>query len=124
MMQLASSLVFGTFNVQLVKYGGDIAVGALGILMSVAMIIIFTCIAINLAGQPIISFNHGANLPARVKQTLLTGMWWATVVCVVGFVLTQIFPHAIIKAFNKDNKELLEVGERGMRLLMFRNNFV
>ena len=92
-MQMAASLVQGTFNTQLVKYGGDLAVGAMGIINSVAMLIIMSIIAINMAIQPIIGFNYGARNFRRVKETLMIAIKAATLISIGGFVLvdTRIF---------------------------------
>jgi len=117
-MQLASSLVFGTFNVQLVKYGGDIAVGAMGIILSIAMLMVMTIIAINMAAQPIISFNFGGKDYGRVKETLVISLIAATIVSIVGFMAGELFPRSIIKLFNTNDAELLEIGVRGLRLFL------
>lgn len=117
-MQMASSLVFGTFNIQLVKYGGDLAVGAMGVIMSVAMLLVMTIIAINMAAQPIIGFNYGAKDYKRVKQTLVIGLIFATIISILGFALSELFPRTIIKAFNNDSQDLLEIGTRGLRIFL------
>lgn len=117
-MQLASSLVFGTFNVQLVKYGNDIAVGAMGIVLSVANLLVMSIIAINLATQPIISFNFGGKDYRRVKETLMIGLIAATAISIIGFLFGEIFPRSVIKLFNSEDAELLEIGVRGLRLYL------
>ncbi len=117
-MQLAASMVQGTFNTQLVKYGGDIAIGAMGIINSVSMLLVMSIIAINMAAQPIIGFNHGARNHRRVKETLITGIKAATAICVGGFLLVQLFPGAIIRLFNTDNAELLQIGRHGLRVFL------
>jgi len=117
-MQLASSIVFGTFNVQLVKYGGDIAVGAMGIILSIAMLLVMTIVAVNMAAQPIISFNYGGQNFRRVKETLVISLMVATVISVVGFLLGELFPRTVIKLFNSKDAELLEIGVRGLRIFL------
>ncbi|MCU4174372.1 MATE family efflux transporter [Carboxylicivirga sp. N1Y90] len=117
-MQLASSVVFGAFNVQLVKYGGDIAVGAMGIIMSIAMLLVMTIIAINMAAQPIISFNYGLKDFSRVKQTFVLSLWFATLISIIGFLLGEFFPRTIIKLFNTEDLQLLEIGVRGLRIFL------
>ncbi|TRX61167.1 MATE family efflux transporter [Carboxylicivirga sp. M1479] len=117
-MQLASSLVFGTFNIQLVKYGGDLAVGAMGVIMSVAMLLVMTVIAINMAAQPIIGFNYGSKNYKRVRETLIISLIFATIISILGFALSELFPRTIIKAFNNDSAELLDIGTRGLRIFL------
>ena len=117
-MQLASSAVFGLFNLQLIKYGSDMAIGAMGVIISIAMLLIMTIISINMAMQPIIGFNYGAKNYSRVKDTLVIAMIAATVVSVVGFLIGQIFPGPIIRMFNNDSAELLEIGINGLRIFL------
>lgn len=117
-MQMASSMVQGTLNTQLVKYGGDMAVGAMGIINSVSMFLVMSVIAINMAAQPIIGFNYGAKNYKRVKQTLILGIKAATVISVLGWFVVELFPGTIIKAFNHNNVELLNIGIPGLRILL------
>ena len=117
-MQLAASLVFGTFNVQLIKYGGDIAIAAMGIIMSIAMLMIMTIIAVNMAAQPIIGFNYGAKNYTRVRQSLYIGLGFATFISVLGFGVGELFPKTIIKLFNNDSAELMTIGTRGLRIFL------
>lgn len=117
-MHLAASVVQATFNTQLIKHGGDMAIGAMGIINSVAMLLVMTIIAINMASQPIIGFNHGAKNYIRVKQTLIECMKAATFVAIVGFLIAQIFPGSIIRLFNNDTPELLTIGTQGLRIFL------
>ncbi|MBV5349508.1 MATE family efflux transporter, partial [bacterium] len=59
-MQIANSVVQGLINTKLIAFGGDLAVGAMGIVNSVLTLIVMAIVAINMATQPIISFNYGA----------------------------------------------------------------
>jgi putative MATE family efflux protein len=118
-MQMASSIVFGTFNIQLIKYGNDIAIGAMGIIMSIAMLLIMSVIAINMASQPITGFNYGAKNYKRVKRTLVIGLMASTAISVLGFVVSQLFPEFIIRLFNNTDKELMDVGVHGLRIFLF-----
>jgi len=117
-MQLASSLVQGTFNKQLMVYGNDYAIGAMGIINSVAMLLTMTIIAMNMASQPIIGFNFGAKNYRRVKQTLVIILKGATIVSTLGFAIAQLFPKEIISIFNTDNPELMSIGMHGMRIAL------
>jgi len=114
-MQLAASAVQAVLNTQLNRYGGELAVGAMGIINSVAQLLVMSIIAINMASQPIIGFNYGAQQYHRVRETLVTCFWAATFVALGGFVVTQLFPGAIIRIFNTDNPELFRLGQDGLR---------
>ncbi len=117
-MQLAGSVVHGLFNAQLIRYGGDLAVGAMGIINSVGMMVVFCVIAINMAAQPVIGFNYGARQFMRVKKTLKIALITATSMTTAGFLAVQIFPGAIIGIFIRNDARLLEIGVRGMRMLL------
>lgn len=117
-LQVSSSFVQGTFNTQLISYGGDIAPGALGIINSVAMLSTMTVIAITMAAQPIIGFNYGAKNYRRVKKIMFMGIIGGTVVSLGGFLLCQIFPAALVKLFNSSSAELLTMTVHGMRIFM------
>ncbi len=117
-MQIASSAVFGVFNIQLIKFGNDFAIGAMGVIISVTMLLVMTSIAITMAMQPIIGFNYGAKNFARVKQTLLISLVSATIICTFSLVVTEVFAKQIIEVFNKDSIELLEIGQKGLRLFL------
>ena len=70
-MQLVGRFVQALYNVQLVEYSNDIAIAAMGVINSVAMLIVMTVVALNMAAQPIFGFNYGAQNYARVKECLI-----------------------------------------------------
>ncbi|MRR09563.1 MATE family efflux transporter, partial [bacterium] len=106
------------FNIQLIKYGGDVAVGAMGIINGVAMMVVFCVIAINMAAQPIIGYNYGARQYPRVKRTLTIAIAAATAFTTAGFLAVELFPGAIIGLFNRSDPGLLRIGIPGMRVLL------
>lgn len=115
-MQLASSIVHALFNIQLVKYGNDIAVAANGIVMSVMSMIFMCIVAVNMATQPIIGFNFGAKNFDRVKTTLFKGIKIASLIAFGGFVIIEVMPGLIVKMFNHNDAELFNIGVRGIRI--------
>lgn len=117
-MQIAGSFVQGLYNIQLIKFSSDIAIAAMGIINSVAMLIVMTIVAINMAAQPIFGFNYGANNYKRVKDTLIICMKAATGIAIVGWLIVQFFPEMIVLAFNNSSKELLKVGTQGLRTFL------
>jgi len=117
-MQLAGSVIHAIFNIQLIRYGSDLAVGAMGIINGAGMMFVFCVIAVNMAAQPIIGFNYGARQFQRVKRTLKIALIAATAVTTAGFLAVQLFPAAIIGLFNRDDPRLLAIGVRGMRILL------
>jgi len=118
-MQLAGSFVQALYNMQLVEYSNDIAIAAMGVINSVAMLIVMSVVAINMASQPIYGFNYGAKNYSRVKECLAISIKAATGIVVFGFIFVQFFPGIIIKAFNNSSSELLDVGTHGLRIFLF-----
>jgi len=115
-MNVASSLVTGIMNTQFIKYGGDIAVGAMGIVNSSTMMLVMTIISINMAIQPIIGFNYGAGLYCRVRETVTKAIKYAILVAIGGWLICMLIPGAVISIFNSDNTELRSAGIMGLRI--------
>lgn len=123
-MQIANSFVQGLINTKLIAFGGDLAVGAMGIVNSVATLIIMAIVAINMATQPIISFNYGAKSFSRVKETLRIAIISATAISVFAFILVESVPDTIVKLFNSSDTRLLDFGRDGLRLALAALPFV
>lgn len=115
-MNIASSVVTGIMNTQLIKFGGDIAVGAMGIVNSATILMVLAIISINMAVQPIVGFNYGAGLYCRVRTAVLLAMKYATLVAVGGWLICMLIPGSIISVFNSDNMELRAAGIMGLRI--------
>jgi putative MATE family efflux protein len=117
-MQIAGSFVQGLLNKKLIDFGGDLAVGAMGIINSVATLFIMTIVALNMASQPIIGFNYGAKSVERIKQTLRITLIAATLIAIASFAVLEAFPGTIVNIFNSDSQVLYEIATRGLRLVI------
>ncbi|MRR19226.1 MATE family efflux transporter [bacterium] len=115
-MNVASSIVIGVMNSQFIKHGGDIAVGAMGIVHSTTMMMVMTIISINMATQPIIGFNYGAGLYCRVRESVMKAIKYATLVATVGWLICMLIPGAVVSIFNSDSLELRAAGVTGLRI--------
>ncbi|WP_373899080.1 MATE family efflux transporter [Haloimpatiens sp. FM7315] len=119
-MQLASSLVVTMYNRGLYTYGGSLAVAAMGIINSIAMLIFMPMFGINQGVQPIIGYNYGAKKPARVKKALKLAILADTGIGIFGFICIQLFAGFFISLFVKNDPSLVALGARGIRIdLMF-----
>ena len=114
-MQVAASGVAVLMNTSLKTYGGDLAIGAYGILLSMFMLIIMFVIGLNQGLQPIIGYNYGAESYPRVKATFYYGLKIATVVTTAGFLLGIFFPRLFARAFTSD-VQLLDLAENALRI--------
>ncbi len=117
-MQLVASLVTILLNKSLALHGGDLAIAAMGIINSIAMLIFMPVFGINQGAQPIIGYNYGARKYARVKETLKWGVLWATLVMTIGFIAIEIFPNAIMLAFSANDPTLMGLGVQGLRIFL------
>ena len=113
--ELASSLINGIMNNQLVRYGGDIAVTAMGIVFAIANLIFLTIIGISMGVQPIIGYNIGAKLYGRVRKVELSAIGAATAFSLAGFAFVQIFPGAFVSLFAGADSRVSEVGVYALR---------
>lgn len=114
-MQVAASGVAVLMNTSLKSYGGDLAIGAYGIMMSLLMLISMFVIGLNQGLQPIIGYNYGAEVYDRVKAAFYYGVKIATVVTTLGFLFGIFFPRMFAQAFTSD-VELLDLAENAMRI--------
>jgi len=114
-MHLVSSLLNAFLNNQLLRYGGDLAISAMGIILSISTIIIMPVFGLNQGAQPIIGYNYGAKQYNRVRKTLRLAIKTATVVTLTGFLIVQAVPHLLILLFSPDDPTLIEVGTKALR---------
>ncbi|NLX66096.1 MAG: MATE family efflux transporter [Bacteroidales bacterium] len=114
-MQVAASGVAALLNTTLLRYGGDMAVGAYGIINTVIMIFTMIIMGLNQGTQPIIGYNYGARNFDRVKETLFYSMKIATIITTLTFMVGQFFPLLFASAFTSD-PELLSITEKGLRI--------
>ena len=117
-MQIAASLLSVIMNRSLKFYGGDVAISGMGVINSVALLILMPIFGINQGVQPIIGYNYGAKKFDRVKTALKLGIMAATIVVVFGFIIVQLFPKQIVSVFNRKDKELIEFGVQGLRIFL------
>lgn len=119
-MQIASSVLNFIMNKGLNTYGGDVAVSGMGIVNSVVTLMIMPIFGINQGVQPIIGYNYGARKFDRVKRAYHMAVIFATVIVVIGWIATRLFPEQLVYLFNKKDPELIAFGVKAVkRNLMF-----
>lgn len=116
-MQLAGSVVVVIMNHALKENGGDLAIGASGIISSIAMLLVMLIIGIAQGMQPIVGFNHGAGHHDRVLATLRLSIIVSTLITGVGCIVSLLFPRLIVSVFSTD-AELVSITDNGLRLTM------
>jgi putative MATE family efflux protein len=115
-MHMVASVINAILNNQLQRYGGDLALSVMGINYSLAMLMLMPIFGINQGSQPIIGYNYGAQKFDRVKHAVKMAILAATSVVAVGFLITQLFPKALIQLFNHSDAALIEMGRHSIRI--------
>ena len=101
-MQSSESVISVCFNSSLLKYGGDIAVGAMTIMVSVMQFAMLPLQGIAQGAQPITSYNFGAKNAARVKKTFRLLLITCLTYSVALWAVVMLAPDAFVKIFTSD----------------------
>ena len=115
-VQVGASLVAVVMNRQLVAYGGDLAVGAFGIVNSILMLAVMVVLGIAQGMQPIAGFNYGAGRYGRTVRVLRHAIIGATLVTGSAFLVAELLPGLVASAFTRD-PELRSMATDGLRLV-------
>ena len=115
LMNTAACLVSMFTNQQLRLYGGDLAIGAYGIINRISFLFIMIILGINQGMQPIASYNYGAGKGKRVKEVYWLSVRWATIVCVIAFIIFEFLPGPAVSMFTND-ENLKALAVHGMKL--------
>ena len=114
-MQSSESMISVCFNSSLLRYGGDVAVGAMTILSSVMQFAMLPLQGIAQGAQPIISYNYGARNADRVRQTFRLLLRVCLVYSMVLWAGIMLFPRGFAGIFTPD-AELLDFTARALRI--------
>ncbi|MEG3014348.1 MAG: MATE family efflux transporter [Cetobacterium sp.] len=119
-LQMGSSVVTLVLNSSLMKYGGDVAVGAMTIVNAVNTFILMPIFGINQGVQPILGFNYGARKYHRVREAFILAVKGAITISTIGFLTIQLLSKYFIVIFTS-NPQLLNAASNGLRVftLMF-----
>lgn len=115
-MNTAACLIVILINQGLQRHGGDLAIGAYGIVNRVSFVFVMIVLGLNQGMQPIVGFNYGAKQFIRVKEALKLTILYATAIMTLGFLLAEIFPRQIVMIFTTD-EELIQQAIKGMRIV-------
>ncbi len=117
MMNAVASVIVIIINQSLIRYGGDLAVGAYGIVNRVATLFVMVVIGLNQGMQPIAGYNFGARQFDRVNSVLRLTILLATGVMMVGFLISELFSRTVASLFTKD-QDLISLAVPGLRIVM------
>lgn len=116
-MNVCACIIVIFINKALVSYGGDLAVGAFGIVNRLSFIFIMITMGINQGMQPIAGYNYGSQQLDRLMLVLKYSIMAATAVMATGWIIGEFFPEACSKLFTKD-KTLIEMSSNAIRKCM------
>lgn len=97
-------------------YGGDIAVGAFGVVNRLAIFVVMVVIGLNQGMQPIAGYNFGARKYDRIMRVLKLSVVFATLITTAGFVIGTFFAEFCVTPFAKDSQELIDAAAHGLRI--------
>ncbi len=117
LMNITACFIVILINQGLQRHGGDLSIGAYGIVNSVAFFFIMIVMGLNQGMQPIVGYNYGALQFERVIRTLKLTIIGATCITTAGFLIGELCPHLITSMFTTD-KELIDLSAKGMRILV------
>ena len=116
-MQASESIISVCFNSSLLKYGGDVAVGAMTILTSVMQFAMLPLQGLGQGAQPIISYNYGARNEKRVRSTFKLLIKTSVSYSVILWLIIMIFPQIFAGMFTSDST-LLAFTKTALRIYM------
>ncbi|WP_288207398.1 MATE family efflux transporter [uncultured Parabacteroides sp.] len=116
LMNLCSCLIVILINRGLKEHGGDMAIGAYGIVNRIIFLFVMIIMGFNQGMQPIAGYNFGARLYPRLTEVTKLTMKWAIGVATVGFLLCQLFPTLIVNMFTTDD-ELVKPAVFGLHIV-------
>ena len=123
LMNACACIIVIFINNQLVKFGGDIAVGAYGIANSIAMIFIMFVIGLNQGMQPIAGYNYGAQQYSRMMRVVKLSIITAICIMLTGWTLAMFAPYYCTRMFTKD-PELIKGSIKAIQIIMMVYPFI
>ena len=115
LMNLAACFIVILINQGLQKYGGDLAIGAFGIVNRLVFIVVMIVMGLNQGMQPIAGYNYGAQQYLRVRKVLIVTIVAATFVTTFGFLVGMLMPELAVSIFTTD-EELIRLAAKGLRI--------
>ena len=114
-MNVCACCIVIFINNRLLNYGGDMAIGAFGILNRIQMLFGMIVMGITMGMQPITGYNYGAQHFDRVKRTLKLGITAGCIITTLGFIIGELFPGIFVGMFT-DNHELTDEATLALRI--------
>ena len=115
LMNVTACVIVIIVNNSLQRYGGDMAIGAYGIMNRLLVLYVMIVLGLTMGMQPIVGYNFGAQKYDRVKATLRLSILTGVCITSTGFIICELFPHAVSAVFTSDG-QLIDMASRGVRI--------
>jgi putative MATE family efflux protein len=116
LMNICACLIVILINRGMSEHGGDVAVGAYGIINRIVFMFIMIVMGFNQGMQPVAGYNYGAKKYSRVMEVTKLTIFCGIAVTTIGFLVCEIFPEMMIRLFTT-RPELIAESVYGMRLI-------
>ncbi|MDD2973026.1 MAG: MATE family efflux transporter [Lachnospiraceae bacterium] len=100
------------------KYGAEIPLTAIGIVMKINQILVALLVGIAAGAQPIVGYNYGAEKYDRVKKTFKLSVLMAAIVGTIGFVLFECCPQVLVNIFGSESELYMEFCIKSFRIFL------
>lgn len=117
-MQSTESLLSVVLNTSLLKYGGDVAVGAYTVIASIMQVINLPLQGLTQGAQPITSFNYGAGNVDRVRKSVRLLLTCCLTYSCLFWLCMMLIPQVFIGIFSSD-PELMDTAVWAARIFLF-----
>ena len=114
-MSVSEGLITICFNLQLLKFGGNLAVSAMTIMTSMFQFILLPIEGVAQGSQPIISYNYGAKNYGRVHQTIKLALKVTCTYSMIAAIMMVVFPQLFVGIFTSDS-DLMNLGCQMLRV--------
>lgn len=116
LVEITSGIVMFIFNIEILKYVGDIGISMYGVICNTAIIATCLCNGINQAAQPILSTNYGAGQVNRIERIRKLGIKTALYICSIPAIIGLIVPNLFTYIFLNPSEEILAMSPTAIRI--------
>ena len=116
-MNVASCAVVALLNTQLIRFGGDLAVSAYGVVNRISLLVFMVLLGVCQGMQPIAGYNYGAGLNHRLKEVYILTLKCNVGMGIIGMLLAMLVPRMLVMMMN-DEEALISIAVPAMRFLM------
>jgi putative MATE family efflux protein len=116
LMNVCAFLVVTLINRGLKDNGGDMAIGAYGIVNRISALFVMVIMGLTQGMQPIVGYNYGARKLNRVVEVTKLTIWYSFGIATFGFLVCQLFPETIVRIFTSE-QELISPSVYGLHII-------